>query len=99
MQYCDVIAPDTLNQDVQHWSGIILHMLCAFIDPTWGVLFKILMTRIIPVARAALIDYVQLFRHGSRFGIIHLTMVCVLLEPESKASIPESSQVVTQRPI
>ena len=53
----DINAPEVPRQDVGHWSMISLHTPRVFVDPTRGVLFKILTTRIILMVQAAIIEY------------------------------------------
>ena len=54
-------CPDAPSQEVGHWSRIILYMERIFVDPTRGVLFKILTTQIPPMVRAAITEYAQCY--------------------------------------
>ena len=55
---CDAISPDApAKKEVRHWNRIILHKARVFVDPTWGVLFKILMALMPPMVRTAIIEY------------------------------------------
>ena len=54
---CDAIATNAPSQEVGHWSMAILHTARVIVDPTRGVLFKMLMPPVPPMSRAAIIEY------------------------------------------